>query len=103
MVERRQGWEVFMERLDNHISKDEDREVVQDKRWDRVFGFIEKLDDKLDKINSWADSNKEVPDKVNKLWDFHQQNKGFLSATRLLTAGVGGAVVAMIDTIFRKG
>lgn len=45
----------------------------------------------------FATVNKDMPGQVKVLWDFHQQNKGFLSATRLLTATVGGIVVALAD------
>lgn len=92
---------VLFERLSNHIKDDDKRIDEQDKKWDRIFLFIESLDKKLDELTDWKNSNIDVPVKVAKLWDFHQQNMGFLSATRLLTAGVGGAIVATIDHFWK--
>lgn len=50
----------------------------------------------------FATVNKDMPGQVKVLWDFHQQNKGFLSATRLLTGGVGGLFALFVDWILRK-
>lgn len=44
----------------------------------------------------FAVANKEIPERVSILWDFHNQNKGFLSATRLITGAAGGAIGAGI-------
>jgi excinuclease UvrABC nuclease subunit len=45
-------------------------------------------------LKKWKDT---AAAKVDQLWDFHQQNKGFLTATRLLTASVGGLAVAVAE------
>jgi hypothetical protein len=93
--------ELILERLNNHIEEDDGRNIDHDKRWDRMFGFVKEMDGKLDAVVLWTGSNQGVPEKVSKLWDFHQQNKGFLSATRLLTGGaggfIGGIAVLLVD------
>lgn len=66
-----------------------------DKKFERVFEYVKPVSD-------WVLQNKETPAQVKVLWDFHQQNKGFLSATRLLTASIGGMIVAAADFFFRK-
>lgn len=59
-----------------------------------------KLFDYMKPAVEFAYQNKDMPGQVKTLWDFHQQNKGFLSATRLLTASIGGAIVALADFLF---
>ncbi len=66
-----------------------------DKKFDRMFEYLKP-------VNEWVIQNKELPERVKILWDFHHQNKGFLSATRLLTASVGGCIVAAADFFLRR-
>lgn len=64
-----------------------------DQKFERMFDYLKP-------VNEWVIQNKELPSQVKTLWDFHQQNKGFLSATRLLTAAIGGTIVALADFFF---
>lgn len=90
--------EVLQERLENHMEDDRDK-------WEKTFRLFNTMDGKLDTVVDWISENKFIPDKVAKLWDFHQQNKGFLSATRLLTGGaggfIGGAAVLLVEWFHR--
>jgi hypothetical protein len=61
-----------------------------DTKFERVFDYLKPM-------SEWVSQNKDLPNQVKTLWDFHQQNKGFLSATRLITGACGGAVVALIE------
>lgn len=56
-----------------------------------------KLTEYIKPAVEFAQINKDIPGQVKVLWDFHQQNRGFLSATRILTATIGGIVVAIAD------
>lgn len=61
-----------------------------DTKFERVFDYLKPMAE-------WVQQNRDIPSQVKTLWDFHQQNKGFLTATRILTAAVGGSVVALAD------
>lgn len=65
-------------------------------------GKFSKLFDYIKPAVEFATINKDMPGQVKVLWDFHQQNKGFLSATRLITAAIGGAIVAIADWMFGR-
>lgn len=69
--------------------------VASDGKFDKLFDYIKPAIE-------FAQQNKDMPGQVKVLWDFHQQNRGFLSATRLITAAVGGAVVAAADWFFGR-
>lgn len=60
------------------------------------------LKDYIKPAVEFATVNKDMPAQVKVLWDFHQQNKGFLSAARLMTAAIGGVIVAFCDWFLRK-
>lgn len=68
---------------------------TNDKKFDRVFEYLKP-------ISEFVSQNRETSAQVKTLWDFHQQNKGFLSATRLITGAMGGLMVFLADFVFRK-
>jgi len=61
-----------------------------DTKFERIFDYLKPM-------SEWVQQNRNLPDQVKTLWDFHQQNKGFLSATRLITGATGGLIVALIE------
>ena len=62
----------------------------QESKFDKLFEYIKPAVE-------FAQKNIEMPDKVRVLWDFHQQNKGFLSATRLITGAAGGGLALLAE------
>jgi hypothetical protein len=69
----------LLQKVSSHIDEDDRRWDEHDKRQEKVFTYLGKLDDKIDILLEFMAKNENVSGRVGTLWDNYNKQSGIIN------------------------